>query len=64
VRRFTNAAAVSITETLWCTVNFLQVCIPAAVIDFTNKTPIYYIDPKPIKFPNLRNPLHVLSGRF
>ncbi|EIA08166.1 NAD-dependent protein deacetylase of SIR2 family [Flavobacterium frigoris PS1] len=38
----------------------LQVYPAAGLIDFTNsKTPIYYIDPKPIKIPNLRNPLQV-----
>jgi NAD-dependent deacetylase len=39
----------------------LQVYPAAGLIDFTNsKIPIYYIDPKPIKIPNLRNPLHVI----
>ena len=35
---------------------------PAAVlIDFISReTPIFYIDPKPIKIPNLRNPLEVI----
>jgi NAD-dependent deacetylase len=38
----------------------LQVYPAAGLIDFTNsKTTIYYIDPKPIKIPNLRNPLQV-----
>ena len=38
----------------------LQVYPAAGLIDFTNsKTPLYYIDPKPIKIPNLRNPLQV-----
>jgi NAD-dependent deacetylase len=38
----------------------LQVYPAAGLIDFTNsRTPIYYIDPKPIKIPNLRNPLQV-----
>ncbi|WP_016991327.1 SIR2 family NAD-dependent protein deacylase [Flavobacterium sp. ACAM 123] len=39
----------------------LQVYPAAGLIDFTNvKTPIYYIDPKPISIPNLRNPLEVI----
>ena len=39
----------------------LQVYPAAGLIDFTKKaTPIYYIDPKPIKIPNLRNPLIVI----
>lgn len=39
----------------------LQVYPAAGLIDFTPKeTPIYYIDPKPIKIPNLRNPLEVI----
>ncbi|NDP23145.1 MAG: NAD-dependent deacylase [Paludibacter sp.] len=39
----------------------LQVYPAAGLIDFTNsKIPIYYIDPKPIKIPNLRNSLHVI----
>jgi NAD-dependent SIR2 family protein deacetylase len=39
----------------------LQVYPAAGLIDFTNaKTPIYYIDPKPIKILNLRNPLEVI----
>tara|TARA_R110000868_G_scaffold85301_3_gene239934 strand:- start:17775 stop:18470 length:696 start_codon:yes stop_codon:yes gene_type:complete len=39
----------------------LQVYPAAGLIDFTNsKIPIYYIDPKPIKIPNLRNPLQVI----
>ena len=39
----------------------LQVYPAAGLIDFTNReTPIFYIDPKPIKIPNLRNPLEVI----
>ena len=39
----------------------LQVYPAAGLIDFTNsKIPIYYIDPKPIKIPNLRNSLQVI----
>jgi NAD-dependent deacetylase len=39
----------------------LQVYPAAGLIDFTSPTtPVYYIDPKPIKIPNLRNPLHVI----
>lgn len=39
----------------------LQVYPAAGLIDFTkSSTPVYYIDPKPIKIPNLRNPLHVI----
>jgi NAD-dependent deacetylase len=41
----------------------LQVYPAAGLIDFTNsKTPIYYIDPKPIKIPNLLNPLQVFPN--
>lgn len=41
----------------------LQVYPAAGLIDFTPKnTPIYYIDPKPIKIPNLRNPLEVIPS--
>ncbi|WP_264565036.1 SIR2 family NAD-dependent protein deacylase [Flavobacterium sp. N3904] len=41
----------------------LQVYPAAGLIDFTRKEiPIYYIDPKPIKIPNLRNPLHVIPN--
>ncbi|TRX37371.1 NAD-dependent deacylase [Flavobacterium sp. ZT3R18] len=41
----------------------LQVYPAAGLIDFTKKeTPIYYIDPKPIKIPNLRNPLVVIPN--
>jgi NAD-dependent deacetylase len=33
----------------------------AGLIDFTSwETSIFYIDPKPIKIPNLRNPLEVI----
>jgi NAD-dependent deacetylase len=56
--------AVSITETAdyFAVIGTsLQVYPAAGLIDFTNaKTPIYYIDPKPIKIPNLRNQLHVI----
>ena len=39
----------------------LQVYPAAGLIDFTSReTPIFYIDPKPIKIPNLRNPLEVI----
>ncbi|MFV5695655.1 SIR2 family NAD-dependent protein deacylase [Flavobacterium sp. LB3P122] len=39
----------------------LQVYPAAGLIDFTTPdTPIFYIDPKPIKIPNLRNPLDVI----
>ena len=41
----------------------LQVYPAAGLIDFTpKKTPIYYIDPKPIKIPNLRNSLEVIPN--
>jgi NAD-dependent deacetylase len=41
----------------------LQVYPAAGLIDFTKKeTPIYYVDPKPIKIPNLRNPLEVIPN--
>ncbi len=41
----------------------LQVYPAASLINFTPKnTPIYYIDPKPIKIPNLRNPLEVIPS--
>ncbi|MNY81173.1 hypothetical protein D3C86_2225960 [compost metagenome] len=41
----------------------LQVYPAAGLIDFTpKKTPIYYIDPKPIKIHNLRNPLEVIPN--
>ena len=41
----------------------LQVYPAAGLIDFTKKeTPIYYIDPKPTKIPNLRNPLEVIRN--
>jgi NAD-dependent deacetylase len=50
--------AVSITETAdyFAVIGTsLQVYPAAGLIDFTNaKTPIYYIDPMPIKIPNLR----------
>ncbi|MNF22632.1 NAD-dependent protein deacylase [compost metagenome] len=39
----------------------LQVYPAAGLIDFTEpQIPIFYIDPKPIKIPNLRNPLEVI----
>ncbi|PKB15532.1 NAD-dependent deacylase [Flavobacterium sp. 5] len=39
----------------------LQVYPAASLINFTPKTtPVYYIDPKPIKIPNLRNSLEVI----
>nr|WP_315164338.1 NAD-dependent deacylase [uncultured Flavobacterium sp.] len=39
----------------------LQVYPAAGLIDFTkNKIPVFYIDPKPIKIPNLKNPLEVI----
>ncbi|MFV8343763.1 SIR2 family NAD-dependent protein deacylase [Flavobacterium sp. XS2P39] len=39
----------------------LQVYPAAGLIDFTaRETPIFYIDPKPIKIPNLRNQLVVI----
>ncbi|MFV8269741.1 SIR2 family NAD-dependent protein deacylase [Flavobacterium sp. GT2N3] len=42
----------------------LQVYPAAGLIDFTSReTPIFYIDPKPIKIPNLRNPLEVIPMR-
>ncbi|MBW4360040.1 SIR2 family NAD-dependent protein deacylase [Flavobacterium taihuense] len=41
----------------------LQVYPAAGLIDFTKKqTSIYYIDPKPIQIPNLRNPLVVIPN--
>lgn len=41
----------------------LQVYPAAGLIDFTKQeTPIYYIDPKPAKIPNLRNPLVVIPN--
>ena len=42
----------------------LQVYPAAGLIDFTvRETPIFYIDPKPIRIPNLRNPLEVIPMR-
>ncbi|KVV14214.1 SIR2 family NAD-dependent protein deacylase [Flavobacterium sp. TMP13] len=39
----------------------LQVYPAAGLISYTtSKTPIFYIDPKPISIPNLRNPLQVI----
>jgi NAD-dependent deacetylase len=41
----------------------LQVYPAAGLINYTpKKTPIYYIDPKPIKIPNLRNALEVIPS--
>jgi len=41
----------------------LQVYPAAGLINYTAKTtPIFYIDPKPIKIPNLRNPLEVIPN--
>lgn len=40
----------------------LQVYPAAGLIDFTkSNTPIFYLDPKPIKIPNLSNELHVIA---
>jgi NAD-dependent deacetylase len=42
----------------------LQVYPAASLVNFTPKTtPIYYIDPKPIKIPNLRNSLEVIPNK-
>jgi NAD-dependent deacetylase len=39
----------------------LQVYPAAGLLDFTKaETPLFYIDPKPIKIPNLRNTLHLI----
>ena len=39
----------------------LQVYPAAGLIDFTpRQTPIFYIDPKPLKIPNLRNTLEII----
>ena len=39
----------------------LQVYPAAGLLDFTPATcPLYYIDPNPIKIPNLRNPLEII----
>jgi NAD-dependent deacetylase len=41
----------------------LQVYPAAGLINYTPKnTPIYYIDPKPTKIPNLRNPLDIIPN--
>lgn len=41
----------------------LQVYPAAGLIDYAPRTtPIYYIDPKPIKIPNLKNPLEVIPN--
>lgn len=41
----------------------LQVYPAAGLINYTPKsTPIYYIDPKPIKIPNLRNKLDIIPN--
>jgi NAD-dependent deacetylase len=40
----------------------LQVYPAAGLLDYTPKeTPIFYIDPKPIQIPNLKNPLEVIA---
>jgi NAD-dependent deacetylase len=40
----------------------LQVYPAAGLMDFTkNKTPIFYIDPKPISIPNLRNKVETIA---
>lgn len=40
----------------------LQVYPAAGLIDFTKaNTPVFYLDPKPIKIPNLRNELYVIT---
>ncbi|SHG03451.1 NAD-dependent deacetylase [Flavobacterium micromati] len=40
----------------------LQVYPAAGLIDYTpRETPIFYIDPKPIQIPNLKNPLEVIA---
>jgi NAD-dependent deacetylase len=58
--------AVAITETadyFTAIGTSLQVYPAAGLTNFTNsKTPIYYIDPKPIKIPNLRNPIQVFPN--
>ena len=39
----------------------LQVYPAAGLLDFTApQIPVFYIDPKPIKIPNLRNPLDII----
>ena len=39
----------------------LQVYPAAGLIDFApRETPVFYIDPKPIKIPNLKNPLTII----
>ncbi|PWA05826.1 SIR2 family NAD-dependent protein deacylase [Flavobacterium psychrotolerans] len=39
----------------------LQVYPAAGLMEFTNpEIPVFYIDPKPIKIPNLRNPVEVI----
>ncbi len=39
----------------------LQVYPAAGLIDFVNpETAVFYIDPKPVKISNLRNPLHII----
>ena len=40
----------------------LQVYPAAGLLDFApRETPVFYIDPKPIKIPNLKNPLTVIA---
>jgi len=56
--------AISITETadFFAVIGTsLQVYPAAGLINYTSsKTPVYYIDPKPIIIPNLRNPLETI----
>lgn len=41
----------------------LQVYPAAGLINYTPRTtPVFYIDPKPIKIPNLRNPIEVIPN--
>lgn len=40
----------------------LQVYPAAGLIDFTkNQIPLFYIDPKPAKIPNLKNPIEIID---
>ena len=56
--------AITITETadfLAVIGTSLQVYPAAGIIDYAaRKTQLFYIDPKPIKIPNLRNPIEVI----
>lgn len=56
--------AISITETAdyFAVIGTsLQVYPAASLIDFTpHTTPLFYIDPKPVQIPNLRNPLQAI----